>query len=176
MGLTPSQVEQYHEQGYLKLENVLDPETDLDPVIRAYEGVVDERARKLYAAGKISSLYEGEDFGHRLAKIAAEAPEAAQDLDIYKVRHPDMFAFLCNPKIHDLIESLVGTGHPVPSLSAPARHGPYVTGQYHEGHALASGRERAVAGSGRSSDRDHVDTATRRGDRRGVPGGHAWQP
>ena len=123
MGLTPSQVEQYHEQGYLKLENVLDPETDLDPVIRAYEGVVDERARKLYAAGKISSLYEGEDFGHRLAKIAAEAPEAAQDLDIYKVRHPDMFAFLCNPKIHDLIESLVGPDilcHPCQHLRATA--------------------------------------------------------
>ena len=102
---------------------MLDPETDLGPVIRAYEGVVDERARKLYAAGKISSLYEGEDFGHRLAKIAAEAPEAAQDLDIYMVRHPDMFAFLCNPKIHDLIESLVGPDilcHPCQHLRATA--------------------------------------------------------
>jgi len=123
MGLTPSQVEQYLEEGYLRLENVLDPEEDLGPVIRAYEGEVDKRARKLYGEGKISSLYDGEDFGHRLARIAAEAPEATQDINIYEVRHPDMFRFLLNPKIHDLIESLVGADilcHPCQNLRATA--------------------------------------------------------
>jgi phytanoyl-CoA hydroxylase len=123
MGLTPEQVESYRENGYLKLDGVLDPQEDLGPVIRAYEEEVDRRARRLRAEGRLSSLYEGEDFAHRLAKIAAEVPAAAQALDIYLLRHPAMFRFLCNRKIHDIIESLIGPEilcHPCQHLRAVA--------------------------------------------------------
>jgi ectoine hydroxylase-related dioxygenase (phytanoyl-CoA dioxygenase family) len=109
VNLTPDQVEFYHQNGYLRLERVLDPEEDLRPVIEAYEQVIDQRARRLYGEGKISSLYEGESFGGRLAKMAAEAPEAAAALDIYSERRPAMFRFLCNPKIHDVIAPLIGS-------------------------------------------------------------------
>lgn len=43
MELTPSQVEQYHEEGYLSLENVLESEDDLGPVIRSGEDEVDRQ-------------------------------------------------------------------------------------------------------------------------------------
>jgi hypothetical protein len=123
MKLTQAQVESYFADGYLKAEGVFDPEEDLGPVIRAYEEEVDRRARTLHAEGRLSSLHEGEDFAHRLAKIAAEVPEAAQALDIYLVRHPAMFRFLCNPKLHDVVESLIGPEvmcHPCQHLRAVA--------------------------------------------------------
>lgn len=121
MGLTPEQVQFYFDNGYLKAENVFDPEEDLSPVISAYEEEVDRRARTLHAEGRLSALYEGEDFTHRLAKIAAEVPEAAQLLDIYLVRHPAMFGFLCNRRLHDVVGSLVGPEmmcHPCQHLRA----------------------------------------------------------
>jgi phytanoyl-CoA hydroxylase len=123
MNLTREQVESYFADGYLKAEGVFDAEEDLGPVIRAYEEEVDRRARALRAEGRLSSLYEGEDFAHRLARIAAEVPEAAQALDIYLVRHPAMFRFLCHPKLHDLVESLIGPEimcHPCQHLRAVA--------------------------------------------------------
>lgn len=121
MKLSESQVKQFHSQGFLKLENILDPEDDLGPVIRAYDEEVDRRARRLQEEGRLSSLYEGEDFGRQLAKIGHEVPEAATGLDIYLVRHPAMFKFLCNRKLHDAIGSLVGPEilcHPCQHLRA----------------------------------------------------------
>jgi ectoine hydroxylase-related dioxygenase (phytanoyl-CoA dioxygenase family) len=123
MGLRREQVEFYFENGYLKAEGVFDPQEDLAPVIRAYEAEVDRRARTLHAEGRLSSLYENEDFAHRLARIAAEVPEAAQALDIYLIRHPAMFRFLCNRKLHDVVESLIGPEimcHPCQHLRAVA--------------------------------------------------------
>jgi ectoine hydroxylase-related dioxygenase (phytanoyl-CoA dioxygenase family) len=123
MSLTREQVESYFANGYLKAEGVFDPSADLGPVIRAYEEEVDRRARTLRAEGRLSSLYEGEDFAHRLARIAAEVPEAAQALDIYLVRHPAMFRFLCHPTLHDVVESLLGPEilcHPCQHLRAVA--------------------------------------------------------
>ena len=111
----------------------MDPEEDLRPVIQAYEGVIEERAQQLHAAGHLSSLYADEPFDRRIASIAAEAPEVGQDelgkqrhvfgnsLDIYRVRHPAMFRFLRNPKLLDTVESLVGGEilcHPTQHLRA----------------------------------------------------------
>lgn len=121
MKLSQSQVEQFHTDGYLRLEDVLDPQADLRPVIAAYEEVIDQRARQLHTDGRISSLYESEPFERRLAHIGAEAPEAAAALDIYLVRHAAMFHFLCNEKLHEVIESLIGPEilcHPCQHLRA----------------------------------------------------------
>ncbi len=43
-GLNRSQLEQFHQQGYLKVEGLLDPTEDLDPVIDEYHGVLDNLA------------------------------------------------------------------------------------------------------------------------------------
>ena len=86
MSLSESQVADFHDQGYLRLEGVLDPEEDLRPVIKAYEGVIEERAQQRHAAGRLSSLYADEPFDRRIASIAAEAPEVGQD-ELGKQRH-----------------------------------------------------------------------------------------
>ena len=70
--LSPEQVKRFDEQGYLLVENVLDPETDLDPIIAEYDGVLDRLADELYAAGDIESKYEDLPFGKRLSQIVID--------------------------------------------------------------------------------------------------------
>ena len=53
--LTAEQVAQFQDEGYLVVDNLLDPERDLDPVIAEYEVVLDRLANDLYAAGKIAA-------------------------------------------------------------------------------------------------------------------------
>ena len=82
---------------------------DLQPVIDEYSEIIDERAQKLYAEGKVSSLHEDESFTRRLLLLAKEVPEVATNLDIMQARGEATFNFLKNPKILDVAESLCGS-------------------------------------------------------------------
>ena len=53
--ISATQLSQFEEEGYLVVRGLLDPEEDLDPVIREYEGVLDTLAVELRAQGRISS-------------------------------------------------------------------------------------------------------------------------
>ena len=108
MHLTEAQISSFHEDGYLRLENVLGAE-DLQPVIDEYSDIIDERAQKLHAEGKVSSLHEDEPFTRRLLLLAKEVPEVAGNLDIMQARGEAAFNFLKNPKILDVAESLCGS-------------------------------------------------------------------
>ena len=52
-GLTQAQLDQLSEKGYVVVENVLDPEEDLAPVMAEYGEVLDGIAHDLYAEGVI---------------------------------------------------------------------------------------------------------------------------
>ena len=82
---------------------------DLQPVIDEYSEIIEGRAQKLYAEGKISSLHEDEPFTRRLLLLSKEAPEVAGNLDIMQERGEATFNFLKNPKILDVAESLCGS-------------------------------------------------------------------
>ena len=105
MSLAESQISFFYENGYLRLENVLDKE-DLQPVIDEYSNIIDKRAQKLYADGKVNSLYADEPFTRRVLCLAKEAPEAAANLDIMQERGEATFNFLKNPKVLDVAESM----------------------------------------------------------------------
>ena len=70
--LTAQQVEGFHKYGFLKVENVLDPEEYLDPIIDEYSGVLDRLADELYDEGEITSRYEDLPFGDRVTAIYAD--------------------------------------------------------------------------------------------------------
>ena len=97
MHLTEAQISSFHEDGYLRLENVLDTD-DLQPVIGEYSDIIDGRAKKLYAEGKVSSLHEDEPFTRRLLLLAKEVPEVAGNLDIMQARGEAAFDFLNEPE------------------------------------------------------------------------------
>ena len=53
--LTRAQVEHFHREGYLLVENIFDAEADIDPIIEEYEGVLDTLADQLYAQNSPSA-------------------------------------------------------------------------------------------------------------------------
>lgn len=118
--LTRKQLDQFHEEGYLVVEGVLDPEDDLDPIIIEYEGVLDRLADDLYEAGHISPRYEDLPFGKRLTQIYVEIgkvhaqhfdfslPQAGVKADTPFWTGPAVFNALRNEKVLDVAESIMG--------------------------------------------------------------------
>ena len=118
--LSTHQLELFRTRGYLLVEGVLDPESDLDPVIAEYEILLDRLVRQLYDEEKISSLHEGLDFLSRLTEIYHETGETfTQYFDISlpmtNVRPdtpfwtgPSIFKLIRNPALVELVESVLG--------------------------------------------------------------------
>jgi phytanoyl-CoA hydroxylase len=118
--LTEAQVAQFHEEGYLVVEGLLDPQVDLDPVIDEYHGVLDKLARELYERGEISSPYADLPFGERLMRIYEESGKVhAQYFDFSlpqgNVKEntplwvgPAVFNTLRNERLLDAVESIIG--------------------------------------------------------------------
>ena len=73
MRLAESQISSFYENGYLRLENVLDKD-DLQPVVDEYSDIIDKRAQKLHAEGKVTSLYTDEPFTRRGAVSGEGSP------------------------------------------------------------------------------------------------------
>ena len=71
MRLNEDQIQAFLEDGVLVAEGVV-TDADLEPVIREYEAWIDRRARELHDRGLIRDLAEGEDFGHRFARLYAQ--------------------------------------------------------------------------------------------------------
>ena len=118
--LTESQVAEFDEQGYLVVENVIDPEEVLDPMIEEYAGVLDRLADELFRAGEISSRYEELPFGDRITKIYAETgrvhsqyfdfslPFSGVTPDTPFWTGPAVFNAFTHEPLLDAIESLIG--------------------------------------------------------------------
>ncbi len=118
--LMPEQIEHFQNEGYVVVEQMLDPERDLKPIIEEYAGVLDRFAGDLYAADKIASPYADLPFSERLTTIYAESGKVdAQYFDFSLpqrgVTHdtpfwagPAVFAVLRHPGLLDAIESLIG--------------------------------------------------------------------
>jgi len=107
MHLSPAQMTQFHQHGYLVVDNVL-TDADLTPVIDEYAAYIDRRAHELHAAGKLSQLYVHEPFERRLACICQETSELYPELDIMHRRGVATFTFLHNLTLLDIAESLIG--------------------------------------------------------------------
>ncbi len=111
---------QFREQGYVKIDGVLDPATYLDPVIDEYTGVLDSLAQELFAAGEISSTYEELSFGERLIRIYAESGRTHNQhfeftLPFSNVREdtplwcgPAVLKVLTAAPLLDVVESFIG--------------------------------------------------------------------
>ena len=69
---TKSVVGEFQEQGFVKVNGVLDPEKVLDPIIEEYRGVLDNLARDLYDDGEIESEYKDLPFDERILRIYQE--------------------------------------------------------------------------------------------------------
>ena len=107
MKLSQSQIDKFHEDGYLQLDDAL-ALADINPVIWEFEGLIDRRARELYAKGRLTNLHECEPFDRRIAYLAAESDSIAGELSPSQTRGAAMFYLMRNPTILDILESLIG--------------------------------------------------------------------
>jgi hypothetical protein len=119
--LTQEQVKQFHEDGFLLVENLFNPEEDLDPVIEEYKTVLDNLANELYKKGDVASTYAELPFGHRLIEIYKDSgkvhaqyfdfslPQADVKEDTPLWVGPAVFNTLRNEKLLDAVESIIGS-------------------------------------------------------------------
>jgi phytanoyl-CoA hydroxylase len=126
--LTNVQGKYFEEEGYLIVEDLLDPLTDIQPVLNEYEEVLDAIAEDLYREGAIRSTYSGLPLIERLITVCAESgrnfPQNFDfSLPLRNIRHdtpihlgPAIFDMLTHPRLLDLVEDLIGPeifSHPV---------------------------------------------------------------
>lgn len=128
--LTINQQEQFHEEGFLVVENVLDPVRDLAPVVEDYAALLDRLASDWYAAGRLQATYRELSFVERLTKIIAESsinvsryfdislPDNQVGADEPMHLSEPLFKVITHPRLLDVAECFVGPE----ILSNPVQH------------------------------------------------------
>jgi hypothetical protein len=118
--LTKAQKQRFDEDGFLVVEDVLDPILDIAPVLDEHAVVLDEIACKLCADGVIASTHAGLPFPQRLIRVCEESGRAfPQEFDFSLpqsgIRHdtpihvgPAVFGLLTSPRLLDLVEAAIG--------------------------------------------------------------------
>jgi hypothetical protein len=106
-GLTAEQVESFHQEGYLHLPDVLEPQ-DLDPVQAELEDIIESAARRLKEAGSVDDDYADLPFDRRLIPLVRADASAAAGVNFPANLGPAIFDFLHNERLLNIVESLVG--------------------------------------------------------------------
>src|SRR5947207_7737788 len=118
---TATLVDQLEDEGYVVVEDVLDPRRDLQPIIDDYAQTLDTLSRTWYAEGKLSSTFADLPFNQRFIAIIREVRQPwFQYLDIslpQKNLTADtpihlseaVFNLLCIPSLLDVVEQLIGS-------------------------------------------------------------------
>ena len=118
--LTAAQKEQFEAEGYLLVEDLLDPARDIQPILDEYAEVLDGIANKLYAEGTIGSAYASLPLIERLVAVCAESgqnfpqhfdfslPQTGIKTDTPMHVGPAVFHTLAHPRMLDMAEDLIG--------------------------------------------------------------------
>lgn len=118
--LTAEQVERFHDEGYLVVENILN-DADLQAIQAEYAGALNRIAEEMVAEGEVSSTYSDLPFGERYTRLLYESTRIFDRLDItlpldnegipaHAQAHtgPAVFNLLTNPRLLDVVESIIG--------------------------------------------------------------------
>jgi phytanoyl-CoA hydroxylase len=116
-------IDKFNEQGFLIVDDVLDPVLDLDPVVREYEVLLDSLTERWSASGALRESFRDLPFAQRFGRVLNEAPadlNVMQHFDISLpfsgVRldtpihlGPQTFGLLTNRKLLDVVEQFIGS-------------------------------------------------------------------
>ncbi len=117
--LTREQIEQFHEDGYLAVDRLLDYELDIEPVIEEYQRLLDDLAEQWVAEGRLESAFSDLPFEERLVEVYRAGCDYYQAFDIAlpngNIRAdtpihlgPAVFNLLRSPRLLSAVESLIG--------------------------------------------------------------------
>ncbi len=119
-GLDSGQLESFDRNGFLAVPAVLDPVSDLAPVIDEYADVLGRLTAHLEERGEISPIPSGLTFAERYMRIVAETgnthaqwfdpalPQGEVRTDTPIWTGPALFALLTNRRLLDVVESVIG--------------------------------------------------------------------
>jgi len=115
-------IDAFNAQGFLIVDDALDPESDLDPVVREYEALLDDLTERWQAAGTLPSTFKELPFAQRFARVLREAPPELNVMSYFDISlpfrgvrddtpihlGPQTFGLLTNPRLLDLVEQFIG--------------------------------------------------------------------
>jgi hypothetical protein len=115
-------IDAFDEQGFLVVDDVLDPERDLDPVVSEYEDLLDTLVAGWHADGLLPSTFSELPFAQRFARVLVEAPRDLNVMSYFDISlpfegvtaktpihlGPATFGLLRNPRLLDLVEQFIG--------------------------------------------------------------------
>ena len=119
--LTDYQTKHFEEFGFVKVENAINPEKIIDPVIDEYKSVLDNLADQLFDNGNIKSKYQDCEFGERVTRIYADSGEVHNQFFDFSLPQsnikndtpfwagPAVFDAIKNPELLDLVECFIGS-------------------------------------------------------------------
>ena len=134
MALTTEQLEQYGQDGFLILPEYFVLE-ELEPVIAEVDGLVDNLAERLFAAGKIQNRHAEAGFLTRLALLEKEYAGAAVLIHIGGILGPALAHLWETPRLLEMVQQILGpeiAGHPVWNLRSKTPNNPLVTVPWHQ--------------------------------------------
>jgi ectoine hydroxylase-related dioxygenase (phytanoyl-CoA dioxygenase family) len=118
--LSASQRRQFDDEGFLLVEDVLDPQDDLGPVLDEYADVLEALARRMLADGIVSDTFSGLPFVQRLLALCEASGKALPEAFDFSLPQngvrpdtpievgPAVFRLLTNPRLLDLVEDMIG--------------------------------------------------------------------
>ena len=134
MGLNRAQTEQYFDDGFLIVEDLMSRQ-DLQPAMDDIAAVVHKLAERLHAAGRIRDLYRDNGFDTRLAAIEAECPGAAVWVTHLGDLRPGLRQLWSSDKLLDIVESIIGpdiAGHPIWNIRSKTPRTTLMTVPWHQ--------------------------------------------
>lgn len=108
--LTQEQIAAFHEEGYLMLPRLLDPDA-FQPLIGEFEAIIDAYARQACEDGRLRERFDEQPFDRRMACIHAAMDDATDLWLAVQGKHQKtagMFAVITHPVLLDVVESLIG--------------------------------------------------------------------
>jgi phytanoyl-CoA hydroxylase len=119
-GLSAAQLQQFDRDGYLIVENVLDPVADIQPLFAEYTAILDGIIDGLIAEGTLTSRYSDLPFTERLTQVCMESKRVfSSNFDISLPQKgvkydspihvgPAVFNLLTSPRLLDVVQSVIG--------------------------------------------------------------------
>ncbi|MGV9864712.1 phytanoyl-CoA dioxygenase family protein [Rhodococcus koreensis] len=137
-GVDETEILKFHNEGFLVVEDIIDVEEYLDPMVRDFDARLTELCADLFAKGEISSMWEDEPFQYRLTHLYQETGKSwAQYFDCsLPLRRqtaadepcffpPSVFNLLRHPGVLDVVEAIIGseiTSNPVQHVRLKPPH------------------------------------------------------
>jgi ectoine hydroxylase-related dioxygenase (phytanoyl-CoA dioxygenase family) len=118
--LSDEQLERFHREGYLVVDDVIDVDTFVKPMVQEYADRLDELVDEMCAEGTLSSRYEDLPFGRRLTRVYAETGRVHAQYFDFSLPFtgttaetpchfgPAVFNMLRCPGVLDVAESIMG--------------------------------------------------------------------